>query len=108
MPTGDQLQEIIGPLFVACCTGVFAIGTTLTVLWIIERSKAGSSGRRSRHRKGARFHKPHYIPVKTIEKAHPYAPIAYMSSHVRRTTIGVLTVTKVLPKIEVKRAIVRR
>lgn len=109
MPTVDQLQELIPYLFVGSCIGVFSIGTTLFILWIID-SKAGPRRRISRHRKGAQFHRSTYVPV-NIESPHPHEPVSFLQAHVRRTTsVIALPVTEVMPKIkvEVKHADIRR
>lgn len=109
MPTTDQLKEFIQYLIFGLCIAMFAIGVTLVVVWINDR-KAGPSRRVSRHRKGARFHKPTHIPV-SIQPPHPHEPIAFLQAHVRRTTsVEVLSSTKVMPKInvEVKHAAIRQ
>jgi hypothetical protein len=108
MPTRDQLQVFIQYVFIASCIAMFAIGVALVVVWII--GKTGPSRRVSRHRKGARFHKPTYIPV-NVQPPHPYEPIAYLQAHVRRTTsVEILSATKIMPKInvEVNHAAVRQ
>lgn len=100
MPTPDQQKVFIQYLIFGLCIAMFAIGVTLVVIWVLNR-KAGPSRRVSRHRKGARFHKPTYIPVEV--QPHPYEPIAFLQAHVRRTTsVELLSTTKVMPKINVE------
>jgi hypothetical protein len=104
MFTEDQLQDFIGPLIVSMCIGMFAVGVTLFTLFLLERRKAGPHRRVSQHRKGARLHKPTYIPIRV--ETHPYEPIAFLHAHVRRSTPR-LPVTEILPKIEVENATIR-
>lgn len=107
MPTGDQLHNHIGPLLVAFGSGALvALGVILVILWIREPSKAGPSRRRFRHRKGARPYKPTYIPLKEV-RTHSYEGVAFLRAHVHRTTIPVLPITEILPKVEVQSVSVR-
>lgn len=101
MPTGDQLQGNAMILVAFGVGALVALGVILIILWIREPSKAGPSRRVSRHRKGARPHKPTYVRVQETQP-HPHQPIAFMHAHVHRTQIQVLPVTKVIPRVEVE------
>ena len=99
MPTGDQPLDPMVPLYVALIT--MFLGIALFIIGLLQMRKAGPS-RRSRHRKGARFHKPTHIPVK---EAHPHQPVQFIQAHVHRTrSIHILPTTAVMPKIEVRHA----